>query len=132
MLVHIIAALGPLKFVAAGLLFLNIAWVAARKWMLVGVISLSAAEILLPQLWEWTGGFVARLARSEPAFTPAGGGTGAGSAIAILLAHALLATVIWLGVRALQHWARATMSYHQRRLIAMIEDDERRRRARQV
>lgn len=129
MLIHILAALGPLKLVVAGLLFLNLAWPAVRKWMVAGVVGLSAAEILLPQLWQQLGQLISTLTQSGPALQAAPTAAAlAQSSVAIIITNALLATLVWFAVRGLQIWARSTVSRHERRFRTMIARDLRHHR----
>jgi hypothetical protein len=128
MLTQIVAALGPLKLVIAGLLFFNLAWIAVRKWLVIGVIGVSAGEISLPDLWTH-----ARTLGTQIGYAPwpelANGlpPLDAHAIPATLIANTLLAAAIWFAVRGLQLWARATVKHHEEEFAALIERDEHRR-----
>ena len=127
MLTEIVAALGPLKLVVAGILFFNLALIAVRQWLALGVVGLSVGEVSAPRLWEQVL-HLGRQVASDPATVFEGvRHTSAGSSelAYLLMANALLATAIWCAVRSLQLWARATVKRHEEAFWQMVERDER-------
>ncbi|NGY04750.1 hypothetical protein [Solimonas terrae] len=120
MLIQIAAALGPLKLVLAGLLFLNLAWIAVRKWLVIGALAVSVVEIAMPDAWAHMQTFGATpLMRADGSWL-----VDPQAITAIVLANALLAGAIWFAVRGLQLWARATVRRHQQEFLALIEREE--------
>lgn len=124
MLMQIAAALAPLKLVIVGLLFFNLAWIAIRKWLVIGVVGVSAGEVSLPSLWSHAQALGPQLSDAPAAWLAA-----PQSIPPILIANALLAAAIWFAVRGLQLWARATVKHSEEEFLALIERDERQRGA---
>jgi len=123
-LTQIITALGPLKLVIAGVLFFNLAWLAVRKWLVMGVFGVSVGEVSVPQLWSQVQQFGIDLFYS-PARALSGIAPGISSEFAYaLMANAMLATAIWFAVRGLRLWARATVKRHEEEFWDMVYRDE--------
>ncbi|WP_028080977.1 hypothetical protein [Solimonas soli] len=125
MLTEIVTVLGPLKLVIAGVLFFNLAWLAVRKWLALGVFGISVGEVSLPQLWAQAQQFGVDLLhhplRALDGLAPSFGG---GEFVYVLLANALLAAAIWFAVRSLQLWARATVKRHEEEFWELVQRDE--------
>jgi hypothetical protein len=117
-LTQMLAVLGPLKLVVAGILFFNLAWIAVRKLLVLGVVGLSVGETSLPHLWAQ----VQHLGHSAAAGVPA---HGTYHIVYLLIANALLATAIWFAVRSLKLWARATIKQREEEFWDMVRRDER-------
>lgn len=126
MLNEFVVVFSPLKLVIAGLLFFNLAWIAVRKWFVLGVVGVSAGEISLPHLWAQAQHLSVRAAENPgsllASIQPHAGG---GEIAYILLGNALLAMAIWFAVRSLQLWARATVKRHEEEFWELVEHDER-------
>lgn len=119
MLAQFFATLHPLNLVIGGLLFFNLAWLAVRKYVLLGIVGLSAGEFSLPHFWAQAG-HIGPGALLGPLHD-----IGAAQAFSdLLIANAMLAAAIWFAVRSLQLWARATTRREEERFMAMIERDE--------
>ncbi|HET8883619.1 MAG TPA: hypothetical protein VFM56_15735, partial [Solimonas sp.] len=102
------------------------AWLAVRKWLVIGVIGVSAGEISLPNLWAHAQTLGTQLAQTPwpvQGFAP----MSLHAIPATLIANTLLAAAIWFAVRGLQLWARATVKHHEEEFAALIERDERQR-----
>ncbi|WP_028009199.1 hypothetical protein [Solimonas flava] len=126
MLNEFVVVFGPLKLVIAGLLFFNLAWIAVRKWFVLGVIGVSAGEISLPHLWAQAQHLGVRAAENPGSLlASAQQHAGSGDIAYILLGNALLAVAIWFAVRSLQLWARATVKRHEEEFWELVEHDER-------
>lgn len=117
------ASLEPLHLIVAGVLFFNLSWLTARRWLALGVIALSAAEVapLLP----WTQLLHTLVTTTQiqllDTFISAAA-SGATQACTLLL-NTGLAVVLWFSIRALQRWARATVERNEAAFLMLVERD---------
>lgn len=123
MFTEIQTSLQPL--IATGVLFFTLIWLTNRRWLALGVLGLSMAEIAPTLPWAALSQTPASQIQIQLLDTFATAAAGGASQAGTLLINAALAALIWVSIRRLQRWARATVARHEAAFLALIERDAR-------